>query len=247
LLAASAGAGAAQIRGRFPSPAPGRTPRAEADFPMSVEQAATARLRSSPDPGSWLEQHGDYLFRYARLRLRDDALAEDAVQETLLAALEAHSSFAGRGSERTWLTGILKHKIVDHFRRAARESQAEGDDGRGLEPEHLFMQTGEWAGHWVAVLVPEKAYLGPNEWGATPEQVAEQGEFWEVFNRCLEPLPPRVASAFTLRELEGLSSGEICEALDIKVNNLWVMLHRARAHLRNCVEVNWFTRGATKG
>jgi RNA polymerase sigma-70 factor (ECF subfamily) len=213
---------------------------------MSVEQAAAPRRdETSPDPGSWLDRHGDYLFRYARLRLRDDALAEDAVQETLLAALEAYSSFAGRGSERTWLTGILKHKIVDHFRRAARESQA-GDEGEGLEPEHLFMPNGEWAGHWVAVLVPEKSYLGPNEWGATPEQAAEQAEFWEVFNRCLEPLPARVASAFTLRELEGLSSEEICGALGVKVNNLWVMLHRARAHLRHCVEVNWFMRGRPK-
>jgi RNA polymerase sigma-70 factor, ECF subfamily len=215
---------------------------------MSGEQAVTTArpITAPPDPAAWLDRHGDYLFRYARLRLRDDALAEDAVQETLLAALQSRDKFAGRGSERTWLTGILKHKIVDHFRRAAREAQPD-EEGEGLEPEHLFMQTGEWAGHWVAVLVPEKAHLGPNEWNATPEQAAEQAEFWEVFGRCLEPLPPRVASAFMLRELEGLSSEEICAALGVKANNLWVMLHRARAHLRNCVEVNWFMRGRAKG
>jgi RNA polymerase sigma-70 factor (ECF subfamily) len=142
------------------------------------------------------------------------------------------------------LTGILKHKIIDHFRRVGREAQAAAEDeGRELEPGHLFTQTGEWAGHWVAAVEPERAAaLGPIEWGATPEQVVEQGEFWEVFDRCLRPLPPRVVSAFTLREVEGLTSEEVCDILSVKTGNLWVMLHRARTHLRHCLEVNWFRR-----
>jgi RNA polymerase sigma-70 factor (ECF subfamily) len=214
---------------------------------MSTEQLAPEGRHTSPDPSSWLDRHGDYLFRYAVLRLHDSSLAEDAVQETLLAALQSSSSFAGRGAERTWLTGILKHKIIDHFRRTSRESQSDDEEGRELEPQHLFMQTGEWVGHWVSVVEPDRApVLGPHEWGATPEQVVEQGEFWEVFNRCLKPLPPRIVSAFTLREVDGLSSEEICEVLSVKVNNLWVMLHRARAHLRHCVEVNWFRRETAK-
>lgn len=217
---------------------PVSSPRALTIPPMVTSQVAS---QPSADPSLWLERHGDYLYRYALFRLRDSAAAEDAVQETLLAALQAYEGFAGRGSERTWLTGILKHKIVDHFRRASRESQADEDEGRDLEPTHLFAQTGEWVGHWVSVLEAEKApLLGPNEWGATPERVAEQAEFWAVFNRCLEPLPPRIACAFTLREVDGLASEEICEVLGVKVNNLWVMLHRARAHLRNCIEVTWF-------
>ena len=85
----------------------------------------------SPDPGKWLDDHGDYLFKYASFRLRDDTAAEDAVQETFLAALKAYERFEGRGSERTWLVGILKHKIIDHFRKASREAPlGEGaDDG----------------------------------------------------------------------------------------------------------------------
>lgn len=207
---------------------------------MSEEQLVLER--PTADPGAWVDRHGDYLYRYAMFRLRDASAAEDAVQETLLAALKAYDAFAGRGSERTWLVGILKHKIADHFRRASREVTAGGDEeGEALGQRELFMQTGEWVGHWVAAVHPEKAEsLGPNEWQATPEQLAEQGEFWEVFGRCLSPLPARIASAFTLREVDGLTSEEICDVLNIKVNNLWVMLHRARAHLRRCLELNWF-------
>jgi RNA polymerase sigma-70 factor (TIGR02943 family) len=211
---------------------------------MSEEQLVVERLKVNP--GVWVDQHGDYLYRYAMFRLRDASSAEDAVQETLLAALKAYNTFAGQGSERTWLVGILKHKIADHFRRLSRESAVGGgEEGEALEQKDLFMQTGEWVGHWVAAVQPEKAEsLGPNEWRATPEQLVEQGEFWEVFSRCLSPLPLRIASAFTLREVDGLTSEEICDVLNIKVNNLWVMLHRARAHLRRCLEMNWFRREA---
>src|SRR6266496_4849840 len=191
------------------------------------------------DPGRWLDDHGDYLFKYAVFRLRDDTAAADAVQETFLAALKAYEKFEGRGSERTWLVGILKHKITDHFRRSMREAPlGEGvDDG----PEHaeFFTRTDEWEHHW------NKDYA-PTDWHATPAQLVEQGDFWRVFSDCLSPLPQRTASAFTLREVDGLTSEEICEALSITVNNLWVMLHRARLHLRNCLELNWFKR-ATDG
>lgn len=189
----------------------------------------------SPDPGRWLDDHGDYLFKYAVFRLRDNTAAEDAVQETFLAALKAYKQFEGRGSERTWLVGILKHKVVDHFRRAVREAPLgeESDDG----PDHreFFERPGPWQGHWN----PDYA---PSDWHATPAELIERSDFWKVFNDCLSPLPQRTASAFTLREVDGLKSEEICEILSIKVNNLWVMLHRARLHLRNCLELSWFKR-----
>lgn len=188
----------------------------------------------SPDPGRWLDDHGDYLFKYAVFRLRDNTAAEDAVQETFLAALKAYKGFEGRASERTWLVGILKHKIIDHFRRAEREAplgEEESDEG----PDHreFFERPGAFQGHWH----PNYA---PNEWQATPAELIERNDFWEIFNDCLSPLPQRTANAFTLREVDGLKSEEICEILSIKVNNLWVMLHRARLHLRNCLELNWF-------
>jgi RNA polymerase sigma-70 factor (ECF subfamily) len=208
-----------------------------------MSEVKTALATQSPDPGLWVDQHGDYLFRYAIFRLRDSAAAEDVVQETLLAALQAYGKFEGRGSERTWLVGILKHKITDCFRRMTRETPVSQIEGESLEHDELFMQTGEWVGHWVAAAEPEKAaQLGPHEWGANPAALLEQNEFWEVFSNCLSPLPPRIASAFTLREVDDLASEEICDILGITVNNLWVMLHRARAHLRRCIELNWFMR-----
>lgn len=193
-----------------------------------------AKLTNNPpDPGRWLDDHGDYLFKYAVFRLRDNTAAEDAIQETFLAALKAYEQFEGRGSERTWLVGILKHKIVDHFRKAVREAPiGEGTDD-GPEHNEFFERADAWQGHW-------NANYAPTEWHATPAELIERNDFWKVYNDCLEPLPQRTASAFTMREVDGLKSEEICEILSIKVNNLWVMLHRARLHLRNCLERNWF-------
>lgn len=198
-----------------------------------MSEAQVKSPSQSPDPERWLDDHGDYLFKYAVFRLRDNNVAEDAVQETFLAALKAYEKFEGRGSERTWLVGILKHKIIDHFRRSGREAPI----GEGVEegPDHqeFFRGTGQFEGHW------NKDYA-PTDWHATPAELIERGDFWKVFDDCLSPLPQRTASAFTLREVDGLKSEEICELLSIKVNNLWVMLHRARLHLRNCLELNWF-------
>jgi RNA polymerase sigma-70 factor, ECF subfamily len=189
----------------------------------------------TPDAVVWVDQHGDYLFKYALFRLRDASAAEDAVQETFLAALKAYAKFEGRGSERTWLVGILKHKITDHFRKIVREAPlGEGEDD-GPEHNEFFTRKDEWTNHW-------NNDYAPTEWHWTPEQLVERGDFWKVFNDCLAPLPQRTAVAFTFREVDGLSSEEICELLSISVNNLWVILHRARLHLRNCLEFNWFKK-----
>ncbi len=194
------------------------------------------KAQTTPDPGIWVDQHGDYLFKYALFRLRDATAAEDVVQETFLAALKGYEKFEGRGSERTWLVGILKHKITDHFRRMSREAPIGEQSDDGPEHREFFRAEGEeWTGHWALD-------HAPTDWHASPAELVEQSDFFRVFNDCLSPLPQRTASAFTLREIDGLSSEEICDTLSISVNNLWVMLHRARLHLRNCLERNWFKR-----
>ena len=198
-----------------------------------MSQADVKSPAQSPDCAAWLDQHSDYLFKYAVFRLRDQTAAEDAVQETFLAALKAYEKFEGRGSERTWLVGILKHKITDHFRRTAREAPIGEAIDEGPEHSEFFERTDEWTGHW------NKDYA-PTDWHATPAELIERTDFWRVFNDCLSPLPQRTASAFTLREVDGVKSEEICDILSISANNLWVMLHRARLHLRNCLEKNWF-------
>jgi RNA polymerase sigma-70 factor (ECF subfamily) len=161
------------------------------------------------------------------------------VQETFLAALKAYEKFEGRGSERTWLVGILKHKVTDHFRRMTRETPLEPGEDEGPEHAEFFTRTDGWDNHW-------NNEYAPIDWHATPAQLLERGDLWRVLSDCLSPLPQRTASAFTLREVDGLTSEEICEALGVTVNNLWVMLHRARLHLRNCLERNWFRKEPTK-
>jgi RNA polymerase sigma-70 factor (ECF subfamily) len=176
------------------------------------------------EPQRWLKEHGDYLFRYARRRLMSAELAEDAVQETLLAALKAHEGFKGGSSERTWLTGILKHKVVDIIRQQAREVTAPGGD-RDDDPqdwEALFDQSG----HWNESI---------REW-KTPETELENSRLRQALQDCLDALKPSLARIFSLRELSGLTTDDICKELSISTTNAWVMLHRAKLFLRECLD-----------
>ena len=185
------------------------------------------------DPAHWLDQYGDYLYRYAFMRVRDAAIAEDILQETLLAAFSSFQNHAGRSSERTWLVGIMKHKVVDYFRRVGRMTQFQLtiDD----EESESFENSGPWRGHW-------REDQAPVSWPVDAATVLESREFWEAFDRCLSQLPQQIAIAFTLREIDGLSANEICEILQITPNNLFVILHRGRAKLRHLLEAEWFQK-----
>jgi RNA polymerase sigma-70 factor (ECF subfamily) len=187
----------------------------------------------SDDPATWVDEHGDALFRYAMLRLKDAERAEDAVQETFLAALHADERFAQRSTRRTWLIGILKRKIVDDIRRTSRQNPAPGDEDMKEPALEFFNAHRLWKS-------------GPRRWGWRPERVLEEQEFWGVLQRCLSGLSPKLAQAFTLRELDGRTSEEIREILAVSATNLWTILHRARLQLRRCLEVHWFDRGKEK-
>jgi RNA polymerase sigma-70 factor, ECF subfamily len=188
--------------------------------------------KSSLDPTDWLSEHGDYLYRYALVRVRDAAAAEDLLQETLLAAMGSYQAHEGRSSERTWLVGIMRHKVVDYFRRLARTPEFHLSNEAGNELD-WFETEGAWHGHWRE----DRAPVG---WPADAAKLLESREFWEIFDRCLKRLSPQMAVAFTLREIDGLSSEEICEILNVSANNLWVILHRGRARLRHFLEAEWF-------
>ncbi len=185
------------------------------------------------DPEQWLDLHGDHLFRYALMRLRDPAKAEDAVQETFLAALKGGRSFAGRSAERSWLIGILKNKIFDYFRKASRETSFTDMDFYADEEGDRFVSGGLGKGGWIHA-------LGPTEWPANPGAGLDNELFWKTFRECAGKLPKNVGAVFCLREMDEVDSKEICARLDISENNLWVMLHRARIALRRCLESNWF-------
>ena len=185
------------------------------------------------DPTKWLDCHGDYLYRYALLRVREAVVAEDLLQETLLAAVGSYQAHAGRSSERTWLVGIMKHKVIDYFRRLARNAQFQlASEDKDTE---WFEESGPWQGHW-------REDRAPASWAANAGQCLESREFWETFEHCLSQLPSQMSIAFTLREIDGLTSTEICEILNITQNNLWVLLHRGRNKLRHLLEVEWFQK-----
>ncbi|OIO77788.1 MAG: hypothetical protein AUJ86_07525 [Hydrogenophilaceae bacterium CG1_02_62_390] len=182
-------------------------------------------------PDTWLDEHGAALYKYALMHTRDEHKAEEAVQETLLAALESRDRFAGDASPRTWLIGILKHKVMDMFRHDAREVQlADPDDAEDAQVEDNFAANGHWRNM-------------PSDWG-NPEELLERGQFMTILQRCLDALPPRLSKLFMLREVMEEDTETICQDLAITPTNLWTMLYRARLGLRQCLDRNWVGKTA---
>jgi len=186
------------------------------------------------DPERWVQEHGDILFGFAAARVRNHAIAQDLVQETFLAAIKARSGFAGRATERSWLFGILRHKLADYYRLQNREIAIADLESPLAEEEGAFGTSGVGKDGWLNALAPQA-------W-RTPEQDLVTKEFQEVFKSCLSRLPGKVAQVFQMREIDGVPSDEICKDLGVSANNVWVMLHRARMALRRCLEVHWFGR-----
>jgi RNA polymerase sigma-70 factor (ECF subfamily) len=181
---------------------------------------------SLSNPDVWVDQHGDILFRFVLQRVRDEAVAEDLVQETLLAAMRAKDRFKGQSSERTWLFGILKHKIIDHYRRKKFQRSDINIEDFAETTDKFFSENGKWR-------------IQPTNWDINPVEAYEQKEFMDTFYQCLSQMPQRLADAFVHREVDGLSTEEICKVMDITASNCWVMLYRARMLLRHCIETNW--------
>ncbi len=207
---------------------------AHRDFSVATkheqEETETAlRDHSIGSPGDWLQEHGTALYRFALVRLRDEHRAEEAVQETLLAALQAQNRYTGSASVRTWLTGILKHKIIDQFRHSAREASLEDsglqeEDCPACDDDEPFDSRGHWREHL-------------SDWG-NPEATLERSELMAILQRCLDALPKRLARLFMLREVLEESTETICQELAITPTNVWTMLYRARLGLRQCLDQN---------
>jgi RNA polymerase sigma-70 factor (ECF subfamily) len=172
------------------------------------------------------------LLRFARLQLRDAGAAEDAVQETLLAALTGSHRFESRSSYKTWLISILRNKIIDIIRSQGREVTASSLADDEADDDSLADSLFDRRGHW-------KDAARPGRW-ADPEASFEQQQFWRVFEACLDHLPEKTARVFMMREFLGFETDEICKETGISSSNCWVVLHRARAGLRACLEDSWF-------
>lgn len=176
------------------------------------------------DPESWVDRYGDALFHFALARVKDREIAEDLVQETFLAAVKAKDRFKGKSTEKTWLFGILKHKVIDHYRKK-RSVIYEQDLSKGTEDLDAFFNA---KGAWSTM---------PENWRLNPGKSQEVREFIDHFYQCLADLPKKTAEVFAFREIDGLSTKEICKRLNITASNCRVILYRARMLLRKCLEL----------
>ncbi|GAB6184949.1 sigma-70 family RNA polymerase sigma factor [Thermopirellula anaerolimosa] len=182
-----------------------------------------ARPSAAINPSEWVDRHGDMLYRFTLSRLRNPDAAEEVVQETLVAAWCAREQYSGRGSEGAWLLSICRRKVVEYVRRRNRPDAASGGDWGGDPSADFFDSKGNWR-------------FDPRFTKDRPDAAMESEEFWRAFRGCLDGLPPRQSSVFVLREIDGMSSPEICKELEITTSNLWVLLHRARLHLIRCMK-----------
>ncbi|MEL7498706.1 MAG: sigma-70 family RNA polymerase sigma factor [Planctomycetota bacterium] len=182
----------------------------------------------SVDPQQWVQQYGDYLFRYANARLRDANAAEEVVQDTFLNGIRYHEQYSGAGTERAWLLGILKRKIIDFVRKRNRQQRV----GQYEDDHDPTNQLFDAKGNWNKTAIP---------WSVPPERPIESSELWQIVKDCLTHLPSGQADVFTLSVMEGMDSDEICDTLSITPSNLWVRMHRARLGLAKCVGSKWFS------
>lgn len=182
------------------------------------------------DPHAWVERYGDYLYRFALSRVRRADVAEDLVQDTLLAAWRGLERFAGQASVQTWLTAILKRRVIDWLRQQLRERATLESEPDPIATG-LFTRRGEWR------MPPGRVDRGD------PAAALDREEFWEVLRGCLGKLPTRLHNAFVLRYLDEVAGAEVCRELGISPTNLWVILHRARLRMWWCLSRNWYGEG----
>jgi len=180
-------------------------------------------------PDRWVKDHGDYLFSYAISRISSREVAEDLVQETMLSAFQAKDKFRGGSSERTWLISILKRKVIDHYRKQSRNPEVISDTAS------FFYKGGANDGSW-------STDHAPGSWDQYKMDDEDDGALLKVIQYCISLLPSKMQNTFSMKTLDEISTEEICKELGISESNLWVLLHRARLQLRECVENQWYKK-----
>lgn len=198
-------------------------------------ETTTPKNTFALNPEKWVDNYADYLYSLALYRLGDEDEARDLVQDTFLSALKAKDSFKGEASEKTWLVSILKRKVIDQYRKRAvrKESSFEESEEYKVAYRHYFQEEGFRPGHWDSSSAPQ-------EWSEVAKTDIEQKEFRSILARCLGKLPQAWSAVFAMKHMEDESSENICKELDISASNYWVILHRAKLQMRECLEKNWF-------
>ncbi|MBE7629775.1 sigma-70 family RNA polymerase sigma factor [Tenacibaculum piscium] len=177
-------------------------------------------------PDKWVDLYADYLFKYAISRVNDANISKDLVQETFFAGLKSAKNFQGKASEKTWLISILKRKIIDYYRKI---NSTKGK----AEVRMNFYESGENQGDWIEECIPQ-------DWNSDIEKNIENEELKTQLEHCINSLPEKYAIVFRMKTIQEFETEEICKELGITPSNLWVIIHRARTQLRNCMEKNWF-------
>jgi len=185
-------------------------------------------------PSKWLQLYGDFLFSLAMLKTGNKELAEDLVQETFLAAVKAKETFKGNSSEKTWLTAILKNKIIDHYRKKDVLKKADDYLASTEQSFHNSFFSSEEAsfGHWTKE-------AAPLEWKKGADAVVNSKEFYKILQDCIDKLPPRLVPVFLARFIDEEDAEVICKEFDLSSSNYWVIVHRAKVLMRSCLEKNW--------
>lgn len=187
-------------------------------------------MTDTTNPREWVNLYSNMLYRYAFVRVSDQDVAKDLVQDTFLSALKSSESFRGESSEKNWLFKILKNKIIDHYRKKA-SSLITDIDNLSKEADQYFVDDGHWS------------EMGrPKDWGIDYNKTVESKEFYKILQQCLNKLTELFRIVFSWKYLEEKDSKEICKELNISSSNYWVILHRAKLHLRKCIEQNWFEK-----
>lgn len=177
------------------------------------------------DPDKWVDRYADYLFNYTIVRVNDREVANDLISETFLAALNSMKNFKGDASERTWLISILKRKIIDYYRKI--------NSNKGKAEVKVTLPDGEAEGEWLEEKVADLS-------DRTAEDEMENKELGLAILDCMDQLPEKQARIFKMKTIEGIDTETICNEFKITPSNLWVIIHRARTFLANCLEKNWF-------
>ncbi|MEA1785924.1 sigma-70 family RNA polymerase sigma factor [Arenibacter sp. GZD96] len=178
------------------------------------------------NPNAWVDLYADYLFNYAVARVSDAEIAKDLVQETFFAGLRSAKNFEGNAAERTWLIAILKRKVIDHYRKI--------NSNKGKAEVRLsYASNSDSDGDWLEEQVADPQSVLEND-------AIENEELGLAIQECISKLPKKQSMVFTMKTIQGIETDDICKELDINPSNLWVMIHRARTALMDCLNKNWF-------
>jgi RNA polymerase sigma-70 factor (TIGR02943 family) len=188
--------------------------------------------RTTLEPASWVRSFGDYLYSYALLKVGNRDTAADLVQDTFVSAIKGKDAFQGDSSEKTWLTAILKNKIIDHYRR---KDVLKNVDEYIVETEgdfsaHFFERAN---GHWLSDAAPQF-------WTESADSAINKAEFDGVLQMCIQKMPSKLIPVFVARFIDDEDSETICKVHGISSSNYWVIIHRAKVLIRSCLEKNWF-------